>query len=261
MGKKKRTLPTVLHDEGYVYRLNLDDDGNPSLTPRGRRRSANELSYGYLTPGWRKALEPYAPASRVLTDKDWATVEAVLERYIFNLASECGAYSWADAIGTLDRTAKAASDLLAACNGGVASDFIWERIEAVGDTPFTAFSRDDFYPLLSALNRRAHLLRAAMNAERDRGDQLSVFAFRHFVFDIANFYQDMGGDVNVSRISAAHVGKTRLSKFSAFAWQAMKQIPENLREHCSNPEGWAFAEALYDQLKPWRRNPKLYRSD
>jgi hypothetical protein len=258
MGRKKRPLPTVRHGEEHYFRPKFED-GNFALVSLGRGRYANELSYGYLAPGWRKALETYAPASRVLTDKDWATVEAVLERYIFNRASECGAYSWADAIGTLDRIAKAASGLLAACDGGVAAGFIWERIEAVGDTPF---KRDDFYRLLSALNSRAHLLRTAMNAERDRGDQLRVQAFLHFVSDIAEVYRAMEGTVSVSKISGENKDVAHPSKFSVFALEAMKQVPPELRQHHSSIG--AFSDALDHSLGALRKNTKRinpYRSD
>jgi hypothetical protein len=181
MGKKKRTTHAVRHGTEYLFRPRFED-GNFSLVPLGRSRYANELSYGYLDSGWRKALEPYAPTH--LTDENWSAIERVLKRYIFNQASELGAIPWTDAIGTLERIAKGAAELLAASDAGNANSFIWERIEAIGDT---RFNRNDFYPLLSALNRRAHLLRAAMNAERERGDQLAVFAFRRFVLDIASF--------------------------------------------------------------------------
>jgi hypothetical protein len=206
-----------------------------------------------------EVLEPHAPASRVLTDEDWGAVEAVLERYIFNRASECGAYPWADAIGTLDRIAKAASDLLAACDGGGPAGFVWGRIEAVGDTPFTAFTRDDFYPLLSALNRRAHLLQAAMKAERERGDQLRVHAFLHFVSDIAKLYEAMGGDVRVSKINDANRNVSP-TPFSSFAWEAMKQIPEKLRQHCFNPKGWSFFDALDDQVRLFQKVGELKKN-
>jgi hypothetical protein len=261
MGRKKRSLPTVRHGEEYHFRPKFED-GNYLLVPRGRGRYANELSYGYLDSGWRTALEPFAPASRVLTDENWAAVEAVLERYIFNRASECGAYPWADAIGTLDRIAKAASDLLAACDGGVAVGFIWGRLEAVGDTSFTAFTRDEFYLLLSALNRRAHLLQAAMKAERKRGDQLRVSAFLHFVSDIAEVYRAMEGTVSVSKISGGNKDVARPSKFSVFALEAMKQVPPELRQHHSSLG--AFSDALDQSLGALRKNTKRinpYRSD
>jgi hypothetical protein len=242
MGKKKRTLPTVKHGEEYLFRPRFEE-GNFSLVSLGRSRYANELSYGYLDSGWRNVLEPCAPPH--LTDKNWISIERVLERYIFNRASELGAIPWTDAIGALERIAKGAAELLAASDAGNAGSFIWERIEAVGDTPF---NRNDFYPLLSALNHRAHLLRAAMNAERERGDQLSIFAFRRFVLDIANFYDTIGGDVKVSKINDSN-RDVHPTRFSTFAWEAMKQIPEKLRQHCSNPNGWSFFDALDEQVR------------
>jgi hypothetical protein len=246
MGRKKRLSPTVRHGEEHYFRPKFED-GNFSLVSLGRGRYANELSYGYLDSGWRKALEPYEPAH--LTDENWSAIKRVLERYMFNRASELGAIPWPDAIGALERIAKGAAELLAASDAGYASSFIWGRIETVSDTPF---KRDDFYPLLSDLNHRAHLLRAAMNAERERGDLLSIFAFRCFVLDIANFYTATGGDVRVSKINNSNRDTVRRTRFSAFAWEAMKQIPAELRQHCANPDGWSFFDALNEQVSRLR---------
>lgn len=246
MGRKKRVLPTVRHGEEYYFRPSFED-GNFSLVSLGRVRYANELSYGYLGSGWRKALEPNAPGH--LTDENWSAIERVLERYIFGRASELGAMPWPDAMGALEKIAKCAAGLLAASDAGNASAFIWQRM-AVSDMPF---SRDDFYPLLSALNHRAHLLLAEMKAERQRGVQLSIFAFRHFVLDIANFYRATGGTVRVSKISEANRYATRPTSFSVFAWEAMKQIPVKLRQHCSNPDGWSFFDALNEEVSHLRK--------
>jgi hypothetical protein len=247
MGQKKRRLPTVRHGQEYYFRPRFED-GNFSLVSLGRRRYANEQSYGYLDSGWRKALEPYEPAH--LTDENWIAIEGVLERYIFNRASELGAIPWTDAIGALERIAKGAAELLAASDAGNANSFIWERIEAIGDTPF---NRNDFYPLLSALNRRAHLLLTAMNAERERGDQLSIFAYRQLASDIKDFYLAMGGMVTVSKINDSNKDIVHPSRFSVFAWEAMKQIPAELRQYCSNPDGWSFFDALHEALSHDRK--------
>jgi hypothetical protein len=255
MGRKKRLSPTVRHGEEHYFRPKFED-GNFSLVSLGRGRYASELSYGHLDSGWRKALEPHAPTR--LTEENWIAIERVLERYIFNRASELGAIPWTDAIGALERIAKGAAELLAASDAGSASGFIWGRIEAVGDTPF---NRDDFYPLLSALNRRAHLLLIAMNAEHERGDELSVFAFLHFVFDIKNVYLAIGGErVTVSKINNSNRDTIHASKFSIFAWEAMKQIPEKLRQYCSNPDGWSFFNELSKVLSHDRENRALKKN-
>jgi hypothetical protein len=249
MGKKKQLLPTVRHGEAHFFRPAFQD-GNFSVVPLGRARYANELFYGYLAPNWRKALEPFAPAHS--TDQNWKDTENALERYIFNRASELGAVPRTDAVRTLDRIKKAAAELLAASDTGEGSSLVWTRIEAVGGAPF---SRDDFYPLLSALNQRVHLLPTEMNAERERGDQLSVGAFRHFVLDLANCYATMRGEVRVRKISDSNCDAARPTPFSLFAWEAMKQMP--VRQHCSNPRGWSFFDALDDELSLLRKGGAL----
>jgi hypothetical protein len=54
--------------------------------------------------------------------------------------------------------------------------------------------------------------------------------------------------VKVSKISDSN-REVPPTRFSSFAWEAMKQIPEKLRQHCSNPDGWSFIDALDEQVR------------
>ncbi|PZR80369.1 MAG: hypothetical protein DLM68_19680 [Hyphomicrobiales bacterium] len=217
----------------------------------GYYQEVNLRPYGNLSHDWLSKLEPYAP--RQITGDFIKRLEWVLINYIKNRAGTLAATPWHDKerglIDGLEAINTAVRALLSAVDKSVpATSYILQRLEQIKEPHF---ARDDFYPQLSQLNWRTHLLLEELRAEEERGDALPMrSAWWSFVFGIATIYRDLGGSITVSKVSGANQATTKHSKFVKFAHAAMLEFPCDLREHTAGNHGNinSFSDALSDEI-------------
>jgi len=248
MGKKKKSHPYQDFSGGHLFRLN---PGTTTLRYVGYCRKVNSRPYGNLSHDWLSKIEPHAP--RPITGDFIKRLEWVLIDYIRNRAGTLAAIPWHDKerelIDGLEAINIAAAASLSAVDRAVpATSYILQRLEQIKEPHF---ARDDFYPQLTQLGMRTHLLLKELRAEEDRGDALPMrSAWRRFVFGIATIYRDLGGSITASKVSSANEATARHSKFVKFAHAAMLEIPCDLREHTAGNHGNinSFSNALSDEI-------------
>ncbi|MBI1867077.1 MAG: hypothetical protein HYS06_02060 [Methylocystis sp.] len=269
MGKKKDSHPYQQLIEGPVFERCVDPTtGGVRLQHRGYCRAINGRPYGSLAADWLSRIESHArtPISHDLRK----VLELVLTNYIRDRAGELAAIPWRDkdrglfdGLEAIDRAARAL--LAAADKAGPATGYIWQRLEQIEDPHFSReeqpkFFRDEFYPQLTQLIRRTHLLLPELMAEKKRGDALQIGnAWGNFVYGIANLYQDMGGEIKVTKLSSANRDTQQPSAFTGFAHAAMLEVPRDLREHAPGGETSVetFSDALSDEISAQKKQGVL----
>ncbi len=252
MGRNKKSHPYLDFSGGHLFR-NIPGTTTPRYV--GYIQMVNSRPYGNLSHDWLSKIEPYAP--RPITGGLTKHLEWILTDYLKKRAGELNANPWHDKerglIDGVTAIKTAAAALLSAVDKAVpVTDYIWQRLEQIKEPHFV---RDDFYPQLSQLHHRTHLLLEELRAEEERGDALPMrAAWQRFVFGIATIYRDLGGSITAAKLSSANP-TANPSKFAEFAHAAMLEIPCDLREHTPGNHGNinSFSDALSDEIGRLRR--------
>lgn len=233
MGRPRNKYPLLQHDHGEALKLTFDkDSGAISLQSQGAFHCVNGVIIGKINPDWN-LLEAHAQAPISVEHRQ--AIEHILATFAEERAGEIGAIPWNDKkegfIDDLKQLDEAAIALLAAFNKQTpATDYILKRIAQIKEPHF---SRDEFYPQLTQLIHRTHLLLQEITAEKKQGVRLGIGnAWRRFVFGVAGIYREMTGKcLTTPELNTENHATTRPSPFLLFAHSAMLQVPENLRVH------------------------------
>lgn len=258
MGKYRRKLPRLIYDRpngnevGVRVKVSRHDEG--MLIPT-------------IEPSWSK-LEQQLQAP--ISEKQRAFIKWSLRNYAEGRAGEEYARSWSDKnnddalLNRADKISKAAQRLFDELNDNrPATNYFLERVELVVDQYMWGqgdrFSRDDFTPLLKALVANSEAVRERLAADYARPTKPGARGcWLCFVSHMAGIYLQITGDAPVhweisERNSASKSGTAiSQSRFARFAFEAMMQIPPELREKGQRQGLVGFTRALREPLQEWR---------
>ncbi len=240
--------------------FNTLDEYYASFKYIGQYRAVNGILVPRINLDWH-FLEMHLQMQ--IPDVARDTIGCIVQTFADETAGEKGGIQWDNKnddqaiIQCAERISKAAKSLIKAIDGyGIASTILLQRMEQM-DSPNlneNPFSRDEFYPKLSSLIARAHILLQELRDEKEKGVKLEIgSAWRQFAFCMADIYFELTGAApKVTEISDSNRDTEKHSKFTNFAFMAMLQVPAYLRDPGRDNID-TFSTALRGPLRLWRK--------
>jgi hypothetical protein len=240
--------------------FNTLDEFCASFKYMGQYRAVNSVLTPRITPDWH-FLEMHLQMQ--IPDAARDKISCIVQTFADEAAAEKGGIPWDNKnddqaiIQCAKRIFKAAKSLISAIDDyGRAPAILLQRIEQMDSLNLKGnpFLRDEFYPKLSSLIGRAHILLEELRDEKEKGVKLEIgSAWRQFAFCMADIYFELTGDrPKVTEISDSNRDTEKHSKFTNFAFMAMSQVPAHLRD-TGRDNIDTFATALRGPLQLWRQ--------
>ena len=240
--------------------FNTLDEFHASFKYIGQYRAVNGILVPRINVSWH-FLEMHL--QMIIPDKVRDSIQLIVQTFADETAAEKGSITWDNKnddqaiTQCAERIFKAAKSLMSAIDDyGRAPTILLQRMEQM-DSPIlngNPFSRDEFYPKLSSLIARAHILRQELRDEKAKGSMLEIgSAWRQFVFCMADVYFELTGkQPKVTEISDSNRDTGKHSQFTKFALTAALHVPAYLRDP-KRENIDTFSTALRGPLRLWRQ--------
>jgi hypothetical protein len=267
MSRRKKLVPEPIYEP--VRFIELDDKRKQSIGERPSARVFVEIPTLPAQPLTAKERAGIAEKAAInLSDAEWGSVDQARQLYTAVRRNELNGVSVRQLQITLGKICKAADVLLDLMDGGPGKpgqrntakpkddrniqsasyrsvfEIAWARVLHVNDPPSPPFGRDDIYPGVSQLYRRATI---AFEQSRSEAAMLGwPSSWHHLIWRLAALFEAKG--LKAARSKPADHGTTqKLSPFAKFVFAVWATLPDDVarpRRRGSAADILAIAKAL-----------------